>query len=267
MFKKLTALFTVLIFAFTASFAGAVDVYVDGSLVTSDAEIFGGSAYVPLRALSNALLNEPDISWTGAEACVQTASLSLSAEPNRCYITANGRLLYVPDGVKLINGSTYVPVRALAKAAGASVNWDKSSGSVRLTRGSGYIISGEQFYSAESVYWLSRIISAESRGEPLEGKIGVGAVVLNRVASPLFPNTIYGVIFDDQYAVQFEPTANGTIFDTPTEESIIAAKLCLDGASNVGGSLYFLNISIASSLWITQNRTFVASIGQHSFYS
>lgn len=267
MFKKLAALFAVLVFSFTASFAGAVEVYVDGERITSEAEIFGGSAYVPLRALSGALLNSPEVSWTGREALVQTGALSLSAVPGVRYITANGRLLYAPGGVKLINGSTYVPVRALAKAVGASVSWDEASRSVRLTRGTGYIASGEQFYNADSVYWLSRIISAESRGEPLEGKIGVGAVVLNRVASPLFPNTIYGVIFDDQYAVQFEPTANGTIYDTPTEESVIAAKLCLDGANNVGGSLYFLNVSIASSLWITQSRTFVASIGQHSFYS
>jgi N-acetylmuramoyl-L-alanine amidase len=115
------------------------------------------------------------------------------------------------------------------------------------------------------VYWLSRIISAESGGEPLEGKIAVGNVVLNRVKSPDFPNTIYGVIYDTAGGIQFEPVANGTVNNVPDPDSVLAAKLCLDGASVAGGSLFFLNPSLATSFWITENRTKVAAIGSHVF--
>lgn len=267
MLKKLTTLLIVLCLVLAAPAAEAVNVYVDGRLVTDSADIYGGSTYVPLRALCGALCASPTVSWNGTTASVRTGSLSLFAAPGSSYINANGRLLYVPGGVKLTNGSTLVPVRTLAKATGASVSWDGASLSVYISRGSGYIASGDSFYNSDDLYWLSRIISSESRGELLEGKIAVGAVVLNRVASPLFPDTIYGVIFDDKYGVQFEPTSNGTIYDTPTNESVIAAKLCLDGANTVGGSLYFLNTSTASSLWITNNRTYVTTIGNHSFYS
>ena len=267
MIKKLTTLLIVLCFILSAQTARAVNVYVDGKLVTDSAAIYNGSTYVPLRALCGALCPSPTVSWDGTAASVRTGSLSLLAVPGSSYISANGRLLHVPDGVKLTNGSTLVPVRVLAKAAGASVSWDGASRSVYMNSGSGYIASGDSFYNAGDLYWLSRIISSESRGEPLEGKIAVGAVVLNRVASSQFPDTIYGVIFDDKYGVQFEPTSNGTIYDEPTSESIIAAKLCLDGANTVGGSLYFLNTATASSLWITNSRTYVTTIGNHSFYS
>lgn len=119
---------------------------------------------------------------------------------------------------------------------------------------------------SDAVYWLSRIISAESQGEPLEGKIAVGNVVLNRVKSSEFPNTIYGVIFDDRWGGQFEPVRNGTIYQTPTEESVEAAKLCLAGTNVVGDSLYFLAPALAQNFWIVENREYVTTIGCHEFY-
>ena len=115
--------------------------------------------------------------------------------------------------------------------------------------------------------WLSRIIEAESRDEPLTGKIAVGNVILNRVASSEFPGSIYGVIFDCNWGIQFEPVANGTIYNTPSEESILAAKLCLDGASVVGNSLYFLNPVKASNFWATQSCIYISTIGNHQFYA
>ena len=85
-------------------------------------------------------------------------------------------------------------------------------------------------YSEEDLYWLARIISAESRGEPLEGQIAVGNVVLNRVDSDNYPDTIKEVIFDRNHGVQFEPVENGTVYDDPTPTSVLAAKLALEGA-------------------------------------
>jgi N-acetylmuramoyl-L-alanine amidase len=130
-----------------------------------------------------------------------------------------------------------------------------------------FIESGEEVYNEEDVYWLSRIINAESLNQPLEGKIAVGNVVLNRVADETCPDTIYDVIFDRKYGVQFSVITNGTIYMDPSEESIIAAKICLEGYSVVGDSIYFVNPDIGVSSWFVNTRTFVKSIGNHDFYA
>ncbi len=121
-------------------------------------------------------------------------------------------------------------------------------------------------YTEEDLYWMSRIISAESRGEPLLGKLAVGTVVLNRVASGEFPDTVREVIFDRKWGVQFTPVANGTVYDEPTQESVLAAKLVLDGARVAGDSLYFIAPELTDNHWTMENRTYVTTIGCHWFY-
>ena len=121
-------------------------------------------------------------------------------------------------------------------------------------------------YDNDAIYWLSRIIEAEASGEPYKGKVAVGEVILNRVESKDFPNTIWTVIFDDNFGIQFEPVANGTIYNTPSAESIKAAKEALNGSNFSKNSLYFLNPTIASSNWITKNREFCMTIANHDFY-
>ena len=119
----------------------------------------------------------------------------------------------------------------------------------------------------DAVYWLSRIIEAESGGEPFKGKVAVGEVILNRVKSDEFPDTIWSVIFDDKFGIQFEPVANGTIYNTPSNESIEAAKTALNGSNYVGNCLYFLNPKVAESTWITKNREYYTTIANHEFYA
>jgi N-acetylmuramoyl-L-alanine amidase len=87
------------------------------------------------------------------------------------------------------------------------------------------------------------------------------------VASREFPNTVRGVIFDNRWGIQFTPVANGTIYQNPTQESIRAAKLCLEGARTAGNSLYFLNPAESSNFWVVNNRPYVTTIGSHSFYA
>ena len=94
----------------------------------------------------------------------------------------------------------------------------------------------------------------------------MGNVVLNRVASPDFPNTIYGVIFDDRWGGQFTPVRNGTIYHEPAAQSVEAARLCLSGVNVAGESLYFLAPALATSHWVMENRTHVVTIGSHWFY-
>jgi N-acetylmuramoyl-L-alanine amidase len=122
-------------------------------------------------------------------------------------------------------------------------------------------------YTDGDIYWLARIIQAEAGGEPYQGKVAVGNVILNRVNSKEFPNTIYNVIFEYYGSIpQFSPVADGTIYNTPSQESINAAKDAINGIRPVGNSTYFFNPNKAAGTWIVKNKTYVSRIGGHVFY-
>ena len=123
------------------------------------------------------------------------------------------------------------------------------------------------YHNGEELLWLSAIIHAEARGECFEGKLAVGTVVMNRVESQLYPDTVKDVIFDCRYGVQFSPTADGTIYLTPSDESVIAAKLCLEGHRTDSDILFFYNPEISESSYFRNERTFRFRIGNHEFYS
>lgn len=230
----------------------------------ANARMVGGdTTYVGLRAVAELLAPDAQVSWRDGTAWVEGDGLTLTAKPGDVWLTVNGRALYIPYGVMLEGGRTMVPIRVLAAALGGTVDWSREAG-IALTAGGGQPDPAR--YTEDELYWLSRIISAESRGEPLEGKLAVGTVVLNRVASQEFPDSIYDVIFDRKWGIQFEPVANGTVYDDPTQESVLAAKLCLEGARVAGDSVYFLAPDLTSNHWIMENREYVTTIGCHWFY-
>lgn len=249
-----------------ASAAGHVEVAGRPLDEAAHARVIENTTYVSLRAVVQALRPDAEIYWEDGQAAVRAGDLELTAAPEQRYLSANGRALYVQDGVRAEQGRTLLPVRVLARALDAQVDWDAATGTVSITPGSGAIEPARSYYDSDALYWLARIVSAESRGEPLEGKIAVGNVVLNRVGSALFPDTIYSVIFDERWGGQFEPVSNGTIYDAPTEESVLAAKLCLDGADTAGESLYFLAPALTGNHWTMENRSLVTVIGSHWFY-
>jgi N-acetylmuramoyl-L-alanine amidase len=112
---------------------------------------------------------------------------------------------------------------------------------------------------------LARLVSAEAKGEPYAGKVAVATVVLNRVASKDFPNTLTGVINEvsnGHYA--FTPVQNGTIKQAATAESKRAAKEAIALKGMGKGSLFFYNPKTSTSKWITSRQT-VVTIGQHVF--
>ena len=94
----------------------------------------------------------------------------------------------------------------------------------------------------------------------------MGNVVLNRVADKQFPNTVKEVIFDDKYAIQFEPVENGTVYNEPTASAVLAAKISLEGADVIGRALYFYAPKLSPVNWINQNRPFYMTIGCHDFH-
>lgn len=249
-----------------ASADAAVSGAVCGAALTGSASpvLRGGTAYVPLRGFADAL--SLSISWDSktATATVSGRGVTLSVSKYTPYIISNGVYFYMPSGVLMSDGRLTLPARVLAAAYGLTASWDHSARTVLLT---GSVTPPSVSYNSDAVYWLSRIINAEAEGEPLAGKIAVSNVVLNRAASADYPNTIYGVIFDRKYGVQFEPTVDGRIRLSPNTESVAASKLCLNGASVVGKSLYFLNPNKADSTWFVKNLRYVATIGAHAFYA
>nr|WP_317324727.1 cell wall hydrolase [uncultured Flavonifractor sp.] len=220
--------------------------------------------YVSYWPVVQALYPEATAVWNNGQAEVTAPGLTLQMKPGAKYIVANGRYLHVPTGVKIENGTVLVPVRTLCQALGAQVAWNGETQTIVITSGSGPIASGDSFYNQEDLYWLSRIIYCESGNQSLEGKIAVGNVVLNRVASTQFPNTVYNVIFQRN---QFTPASNGRIQRTPPADCVVAAKLAMEGVNTAGNALYFINPSISSSRWFSRNCTYVATIGAHAFFA
>lgn len=254
--------------ASAASYA-EIPVYVDGTpILSGQAKLVDSITYVPFRAFCDAFGNTT-VTWNQSTrtATAKVGSLTVNAPQGSLYIEANGRYLYGVGKVLNLDGTLYVPVRPIAKAFGLVLSWDDAARAVTLTKTGKVIQSGSSFYDADEVYWLSRIISAEAAGESMLGKIAVGNVILNRVRSPQYPNTIYGVIFDRKHGTQFSPVSFGTIYRTPTADSVIAAKMCLDGANLSSDILFFMNPRIATSNWISKNRPFAFTIGNHDFYT
>lgn len=264
----LVLLLLVLAFPGTVRAAGDCTVQLDGHPMDSryTGVIRGGTAYLPLRAAADHYGGRLDWDAKTRTAHWAIRGLTLTARDGMPYLEANGRALYAPQGIFIRDGRLMIPARLLAACMGGSAGWNAGTRQVSVSAGAQRIESGGSFYDADALLWLSRIISAESRGEPLRGQIAVGNVVLNRVRSKAYPNTIYGVIFDRRYGVQFEPVLNGSIYAEPTESAVVAAKLCLEGVDLSRGSLYFYDPLKAQSNWIGQNRTYVMTIGVHKFY-
>lgn len=108
---------------------------------------------------------------------------------------------------------------------------------------------------------MSNAVYGEARGEPFEGQVAVAAVILNRVKSPSFPNTVSGVIFQPR---AFTAVADGQIWLEPNETARKAVQQALNGWDPSGGCLYYFNPETATSKWIW-TRAQVKTIGKHIF--
>ncbi|MGG1551201.1 spore cortex-lytic enzyme [Paenibacillus ferrarius] len=116
-------------------------------------------------------------------------------------------------------------------------------------------------YSEQDINLMANAVHGEARGEPYIGQVAVAAVILNRVKSASFPNTISGVIFQPG---AFTAVADGQIWLTPNESSKKAVKDALNGWDPTGGCIYYFNPATATSKWIW-SRTQVKTIGKHIF--
>lgn len=275
--KKLSAIIFVLValcssisFAQTADKHIPIDIIVNGSHIKTDSAPFieYDTTFVPIRFISEALGASVNWDENAKKASIYKNGNEIIIYENNKTAYVNNKKITLNKSARIESGRLFVPVRFVAEAFGASVNWDDDFYNVEI------YLAGETIdknlidptYTNDEVFWLARIIHAESEGEPARGKIGVGNVVLNRVKSTFFPDTIYNVIFDFNHGVQFEPAMNGTIYNTPSDESVISSKRALRGENTVGNSLYFFNPKTAQSSWISNNRTYYTTISNHDFY-
>ncbi|HOB09436.1 MAG: cell wall hydrolase [Limnochordia bacterium] len=113
----------------------------------------------------------------------------------------------------------------------------------------------------QEVQWIAQMIHAEARGEPYLGQVAVGAVIINRVKSPKFPNTVKDVLFQDG---AFQPIRNGTFYQAASEQAYRAALEALNGHDPTNGALFFFNPSISKDRFM-HSRTPAITIGQHRF--
>ncbi len=133
---------------------------------------------------------------------------------------------------------------------GSSMNFNKS-----------YASSSNS--SSSDIQLMARAINGEARGEPYEGQVAVGAVILNRVKSSKFPNTIAGVIYQSG---AFTAVADGQINQPIAENSTVykAARDAMNGWDPTGGCIYYFNPATATNKWIW-SRPLVKTIGKHRF--
>ena len=249
----------------TASYH-SVKLYLGNSQINEGAYLINETTYIPLRAVSTLAGASVAFDDDTRTAYITKSGLSMSVADGSYIVYANERpLLSTTPATILSDGRMYVPVRSIAKALSLTVEWLPS----RVVKLSGTVkplAHADKFYNQDNLYWLSRIISAESQGEPLLGQIAVGNVVLNRVKHRDYPNTIYGVIFDQKYGVQFSPIINGSIYRVPTYTAVLAAKICLEGVSVSDRILFFMEPSKSTSSWIYNNRPYAFTVANHYFF-
>lgn len=163
-----------------------------------------------------------------------------TAEAVRYFQRSNG---LTPDGVA---------GPATLKALGME-NQSSSSGSS----------SGSSNTSKSDVALLAKVISAEARGEPYNGQVAVGAVILNRIAHPSFPNTLAGVVYEPG---AFTCMVDGQIDQPVASSAYQAAQDALNGVDPSGGAIYYFNPATATNAWIW-SRPLITVIGKHRFCS
>lgn len=246
-----------------------IGLYLDSTaLLDVEREMYQGQCYVSVedfltQAQPQAVVSQVE-GGISISASTGTETLEMSVYDGASYVVANDRYLYVPSGVVNLDGELAIPVNTMAKILNLELVRDDETGYIRLytQEGQTYLTWGSAYYNSNDFYWLSRIIYAESGNQPMAGKIAVGNVVMNRVASYKFPNTVKGVIFQTN---QFSPAASGSIYRDPNWDSQVAAKLVLDGAVVLDNALFF-NVAGLNS-YASRNRAYVATIGAHAFYA
>ena len=183
--------------------------------------------------------------------------------------TRLAELGYDPGTADGIFGSrTQAAVRAFQQDYGLAVDGIVGDNTLRALgllgdSGGGSSGGGGSYggFSAGDIDLLASIISAEARGEPYEGQVAVGAVIMNRIAHPSFPNTLSGVIYQPG---AFSCLYDGGINAATADSAYTAAREAINGSDPTGGAVYYYSPAKTTNKWIW-SRQVVAVIGAHRF--
>lgn len=217
-------------------------------------------------------------------------------------LSLNGVNYFMDVTPAIKNGRTYLPLRHLAEFMHSAVGWDLKTKNTDIKLVPlHHVKSGESLYSISEKYntevtllkernnltsevlnpgellkviipyalenkqdldILAKIIHAESEGESFKGKVAVGNIIINRVESEYFPNSVEQVIFQEG---QFTPVKTGRINEiVPTKASVLAAEAALSGKKPVGDALYFFNPNHTNNVFL-KSLDIVKEIGNHRF--
>ena len=214
---------------------------------------------LPLAALAVLLVLLVTLPFTGAAAVYRQGSRGTEV---RTIQTKLKRWGYYSGSVDDIYGKqTTAAVVSFQKKNGLTA--DGVCGEKTLAAlGMGTANTAQSSGREDDLWLLARMISAEARGEPYSGQVAVGAVILNRVKHPSFPNTISGVLYQPG---AFSSVADGQFYSVQiTDSARKAAQDALNGSDPSGGAIYFYNPAKSTSKWIFSRET-ILTIGDHVF--
>lgn len=196
-----------------------------------------------------------DLNETVADVVYADESKAIQLVIGSNELVAYGESKEMDVAPEIVNGRTMIPIRFVSENLDCNVKWDDLTYSVLINK-EGVVIPEElienRWYTDEDLMWLARIVHVEVKGLSINAKVAVANVVLNRVKSPEFPNTIYDVIFASG---QFPPVRKAGFKElVPSRDCIIAAKMALNGINNVENCLFFNNVPFTSKNIVLYKR-------------
>ena len=252
--KKIVIVFILLIFISSISFSQEVFVSVqinEDYLETSKPNILiKDKTYIIAKDFINAINEE--IIWDGKKRDViinfENDKLVFNVDTKK--VLLNKKILSSDIKPIIREDRTYIPLRYISEFFGFKVKWEQNSYNVVLEKENLKInkeFINESHYTKKDIKWLSKIVDVESDYASMPMKLAIANVVLNRVKSSRFPDSIKDVIFQVDVHVQFPPAhKEGFKNINPSLKSIIAAKNALEGKNNISKCLFFNNAPFES---------------------
>lgn len=203
------------------------------------------TVYVPLRFVVNALC--ANIQWDEETKIITIidgeTTILLTHDSN--IVTVNGESHTLKIAPPVIDNRTLVPLRFITEHMSCQVDWNENTYTVEIIKENLTVPAMsimDRGYTNDDLHLLAKIVTVEAMDLSFDGKVAIANVVINRKKSPSFPNTIKDVIYDKEYGKQFPP-AHKTSFASkvPSKDSIIAAKMALEGTNNISVCLFFNN--------------------------
>lgn len=236
----------------TSELQQQIDVMVHNKLIEMDAPPYMKEDRIMVSVRTIAEVLKAKITWNPEwrEILISKDAIQIALYLDKKEAFVMGEKKNLDVACEISNHRTMVPVRFITEALGVSIYWDTNTRMLKIEK-DGLEDASEDLrfksYTEEDLLWLGRIIEVEGKFTSLESKLAIANVVLNRKKHSAYPDTIREVIFDTAYGAQFPPAyKNGFQILKPSNQSITAAKMALEGENNIENCLYFSNVPFKS---------------------